>query len=87
LSAIFNMYSEEIVKLMDEIQTELDELVYYADPNKQMVSGSSLHIRLKKLSKNAQRLQMQMLVHGPKHMAEDIKKARKKQIQAKNKRI
>jgi|TARA_Y100001937_G_scaffold27415_1_gene39414 hypothetical protein len=81
------MYSEEIVKLMDEIQTELDELVYYADPNKQMVSGSSLHIRLKKLSKNAQRLQMQMLVHGPKHMAEDIKKARKKQIQAKNKRI
>ncbi len=72
---------------MDEIQTELDELVYYADPNKQMVSGSSLHIRLKKLSKNAQRLQMQMLVHGPKHMAEDIKKARKKQIQAKNKRI
>ena len=87
MSAIFNMYSEEIVKLMDEIQTELDELVYYADPNKQMVSGSSLHIRLKKLSKNAQRLQMQMLVHGPKHMAEDIKKARKKQIQAKNKRI
>tara|TARA_Y100000401_G_C8257429_1_gene191496 strand:- start:67 stop:312 length:246 start_codon:yes stop_codon:yes gene_type:complete len=77
------MYSEEIVKLMDEIQTELDELVYYINPNKQMLSGSSLHIRLKKVSKNVQRLQMQMLIHGPKHMAQDIKKARKKQIQAK----
>ncbi len=80
------MYSEEVVKLMDEIQTELDQLVYYAHPNKQMLSGSSIHLRLKKLSKNVQRLQMQMLIHGPKYMAEDIKKARKKQIQRKNKR-
>ena len=78
------MYSEEVVKLMDEIQTELDQLVYYAHPNKQMLSGSSIHLRLKKLSKNVQRLQMQMLIHGPKHMAEDINKARKKQIQAKS---
>ena len=80
------MYSEEIVKLMDEIQTELDELVYYAAPKKQMLAVSSIHLRLKKLSKNVQRLQMQMLIHGPKHMAEDIKKARKKQVQNKNKK-
>ena len=81
------MYSEEIVKLMDEIQTELDELLYYSAPKRQMLTIESVNLRLKKLSKRVQRLQMQMLVHGPKHMAEDIKKARKKQIQAKNKRI
>ena len=80
------MYSEEIVKLMDEIQTELDELLYYSAFKRQMLTIESVNLRLKKLSKRVQRLQMQMLVHGPKHMAEDIKKARKKQIQAKNKK-
>jgi len=81
------MYSEEIVKLMDEIQTELDELLHYSDPKRQMLTTDSVHLRLKKLSKNVQRLQMQMFIHGPKHMAEDINKARKKQIQRKNERI
>ena len=46
------MYLEEIVKLMDEIQTELNELLFY-----------SVHLRLKKLTKTVQRLQMQMLIH------------------------
>ena len=78
------MYSEEVVALMDEIQTELDELVYYAHPKRQMLAGSSLHMRLSKLAKTAQRLQMQMLIHGPKHMHQDIVKARKQQIQNKN---
>jgi adenylate cyclase class IV len=80
------MYSEEIVKLMDEIQTELDELLYYSAPKRQMLTTDSVHLRLKKLTKTVQRLQMQMLIHGPKHMAEDIKKARKKQVQNKNKK-
>jgi len=80
------MYSEEIVKLMDEIQCELDELLHYSAPKRQMLTIDSVNLRLKKLSKRVQRLQMQMLVHGPKYMAEDIKKARKKQIEAKNKR-
>ena len=73
------MYSEEVVILMDEIQTELDEIVYYSHPSRQMLSGSSLHLRLSKLAKSAQRLQMQMLIHGPKHMQQDIVSARKKQ--------
>ena len=73
------MYSDEIVTLLDNIQTELDEIVYYVNPSRQMLSGSSLHIRLKKLAKTAQRLQMQMLIHGPKHMQQDIVSARKKQ--------
>ena len=80
------MYSEEIVKLMDEIQTELDELLYYSAPKRQMLTTDSVHLRLKKLTKTVQRLQMQMLIHGPKHMAEDIKKARKKQVQNKTKK-
>jgi len=78
------MYSEEIVTLLDTIQTELDEIVYYSHPNRQMLAGSSLHLRLKKLAKMSQRLQMQMLIHGPKHMQQDIVKARKKQIQNKD---
>ena len=52
-----------------------------------MLTTDSVHLRLKKLTKTVQRLQMQMLIHGPKHMAEDINKARKKQIQRKNERI
>ena len=73
------MYSEEIVKLMDEIQTELDETTFYFDPRRQLLDSRSVHTRLRKLCKLVQRLQMQMMIHGPKYMREDIVKARKKQ--------
>ena len=36
---------------MDEIQTELDELLYYSAPKRQMLTTDSVHLRLKKLTK------------------------------------
>ena len=46
------MYSNKTVKLLELLIEDVDDLVYYADPKRQMLDSKSVYIRIKKLKKN-----------------------------------
>ena len=46
------MYSNKTVQLLESLIEDVDDLVYYADPKRQMLDSKSAYIRIKRLKKN-----------------------------------
>ena len=73
------MYSNKIVLLLEELIEDVEDLVYFADPKRQMLDSKSVHIRLKKIKKNLNLMSLELLLKCPKTMSEEVERARKKQ--------
>ena len=46
------MYSNKTVTILQDLIEDVEDLVYFADPKRQMLDSKSVHIRLKKIKKN-----------------------------------
>jgi hypothetical protein len=73
------MYSNKTVTILEDLIEDVEDLVYFADPKRQMLDSKSVHIRLKKIKKNLNLMSLELLLKAPKAMSEEIQKARKKQ--------
>jgi|TARA_B100000900_G_scaffold383904_1_gene372244 hypothetical protein len=73
------MYSHKIVEILELLIEDVDDLVYYADPKRQMLDSKSVYIRIKRLKKNLNAISLELLLRSPKAMSEEIHKSRKKQ--------
>ena len=73
------MYSNKTVQLLESLIEDVDDLVYYADPKRQMLDSKSVHVRLKKIKKNLNLMSLELLLKAPKAMSEEVERARKKQ--------
>ena len=73
------MYSNKTVQLLESLIEDIDDLVYYADPKRQMLDSKSVYIRIKRLKKNLNAMSLELLLRSPKSMSEEIQKSRKKQ--------
>ena len=73
------MYSNKTVQLLESLIEDVDDLVYYADPKRQMLDSKSVPVRLKKIKKNLNLMSLQLLLKAPKAMSEEVERARKKQ--------
>ena len=73
------MYSNKTVTILEDLIEDVEDLVYFADPKRQMLDSKSVHIRLKKIKKNLNLMSLELLLKAPKAMSEDIQKDRKKQ--------
>ena len=73
------MYSNKTVTILQDLIEDVEDLVYFADPKRQMLDSKSVHIRLKKIKKNLNLISLELLLKGPKTMSEEIERARKKQ--------
>ena len=73
------MYSNKTVTILEDLIEDVEDLVYFADPKRQMLDSKSVHIRLKKIKKNLNLMSLEILLKAPKAMSEEIQKARKKQ--------
>ena len=73
------MYSNTTVTILEDLIEDVEDLVYFADPKRQMLDSKSVHIRLKKIKKNLNLMSLELLLKAPKAMSEEIQKARKKQ--------
>ena len=73
------MYSNKTVTILEDLIEDVEDLVYFADPKRQMLDSKSVHIRLKKVKKNLNLMSLELLLKAPKDMSEEIEIARKKQ--------
>ena len=73
------MYSNKTVTILEDLIEDVEDLVYFADPKRQMLDSKSVHIRLKKIKKKLNLMSLELLLKAPKAMSEEIQKARKKQ--------
>ena len=73
------MYSNKTVTILEDLIEDVEDLVYFADPKRQMLDSKSVHIRLKKVKKNLNLMSLELLLKAPKAMSEEIEIARKKQ--------
>ncbi len=75
------MFSYKVIKLLDGVVEEINDMVYYADPQRQMLDSRGVHIRLKKVQKELKLISLDILLNSDKLMKEDIEKSLKKQAQ------
>ena len=67
------MYSHKIVEILELLIEDVDDLVYYADPKRQMLDSKSVYIRIKRLKKNLNAISLELLLRSPKAMSEKTK--------------
>ena len=73
------MYSNRTVTILEDLIEDVGDLVYFADPKRQMLDSKAVHIRLKKIKKNLNLMSLELLLKAPKTMSEEVERARKKQ--------
>lgn len=73
------MFTYKVIELLDSVTEEVNDMVYYADPSRQMLDTRGMHIRLLKVQKELKQISLDILFNGDKIMVEDIKQSIKKQ--------
>jgi hypothetical protein len=73
------MFTYKVIELLDSVTEEVNDMVYYADPSRQMLDTRGVHIRLKKVQKELKLIALDILVNGDKVLVDDIEKSLKKQ--------
>jgi hypothetical protein len=75
------MFNEKIAATLLEIEENLDHILSCTEPNKDTLSGISLHIQLKEIRKLLYKLNANLFMVAPKELTDEIIKARKIQNQ------
>ena len=73
------MFSYKVIELLDSVVEDINDMVYYADTQRQMLDSRGVHIRLKKVQKELKLISLDILINSDKLMKEDIEKSLKKQ--------
>jgi hypothetical protein len=73
------MFNQRIAELLIQIENDLDHILDCTNPNKDTLSGISLHIQLKELRKLLYKLNSNLFMAAPKELSDEILKAKKTQ--------